>query len=52
MCLANTEVKTDINGNIQPVKSLDQRKRIDGTIALINAYKVLKDKHDEFVNLN
>lgn len=52
MCLANTEVKADINGNIQPVKSLDQRKRIDGTIALINAYKVLKDKRDEYVNLN
>lgn len=52
MCLANTEVKVDINGNIQPVKGLDPRKRIDGTVALINGYKVLKDKYDQFVNLN
>lgn len=52
MCLANTEIKADINGNIQPVKGLDSRKRIDGTIALICGYKVLKDKYDQFVNLN
>lgn len=51
-CLYNTEIKTDVNGNIQPVKSLDARKRIDGTIALINAYKVLQDKKDQFVNMN
>lgn len=52
MCLANTEIKADINGNIQPIKGLDPRKRIDGTVALINGYKVLKDKYDQFVNLN
>ena len=52
MCFANTEIKTDINGNIQPVKGNDPRKRIDGTVALINAYKVLKDKYDHYVNLN
>lgn len=52
MCLANTEIKVDINGNIQPIKGLDPRKRIDGTVALINGYKVLKDKYDQFVNLN
>ncbi len=52
MCLMNTDVKADINGNIQPVKMLDARKRIDGTVALVCGYKVLKDKWDEFVNLN
>lgn len=52
MCLLNTDVKADINGNIQPVKGLDARRRIDGTVALICAYKVLKDKYDEYVNLN
>ena len=52
MCLANTEIKADINGNIQPVKSLDQRKRIDGTISLLCGYKVLRDKREEYVNLN
>ena len=51
-CLINTEVKTDINGNIQPVKGLDARKRIDGVAALLDAYKVLQDKRDQYVNLN
>ena len=52
MCLANTEIKADINGNIQPVKSLDQRKRIDGTISLLCAYKTLRDHKEEYINLN
>ena len=51
-CLINTEVKTDTNGNIQPVKGLDSRKRIDGLAALLDAYKVLQDKRDQYVNLN
>lgn len=51
-CLVNTEVKTDVNGNIQPVKSLDARRRIDGTVALINAYKILQDKKDTYINMN
>ena len=51
-CLINAEVKTDINGNIQLVKGLDARKRVDGVAALIDAYKVLQDKRDQYVNLN
>ena len=51
-CLINTETKTDINGNIQPVKSLNRRKRIDGTVALLCGYKVLNDNRDNFINLN
>lgn len=51
-CLINTEVKTDVNGNIQPVKGTDQRKRIDGVAALLDAYKVLQDKRDQYINLN
>ncbi len=50
-CLANTQVKTDINGNIQPVKGMDSRNRIDGTLALINAYVVLQDKEDEYLSM-
>lgn len=50
-CLANTQVKTDINGNIQPVKKTDARNRIDGTLALINGYVVLQDKEDEYLSL-
>lgn len=52
MCLLNTEVKADINGNIQPVKGLDHRRRIDGTLALLDAYVVLQDKKSEVQNLN
>lgn len=51
-CLINTETKADVNGNIQPVKGLQQRKRIDGTVALLCAYKVLMDKRDSFVTMN
>nr|WP_294682476.1 terminase large subunit [uncultured Anaerotignum sp.] len=51
-CLINTEVKTDVNGNIQPVKSRDARRRIDGTVALLCAYRVLKDNYNNYVNLN
>lgn len=51
-CLMNTEIKTDINGNIQPVKSIDSRLRIDGTVALICGYKILKDKLNDYIHLN
>lgn len=50
-CFFNTSVKTDVNGNIQPVKGLDSRSRIDGTMALIDGYKVLQDKMDEIQSL-
>ena len=47
-CLSNTEIKVDINGNIQPIKGVDTRKRIDGTVSLIIGYVVLKDKMSEY----
>ena len=50
-CLANTAIKTDVNGNIQPVKGLDTRNRIDGTMALIDAYVVLRDKMDLYKSM-
>lgn len=51
-CLYNTKAKTDINGNIQPVKIIDSRNRIDGTVALLIAYTVLQNKMDQYINLN
>jgi len=51
-CLINTSIKTDVNGNIQPVKSADRTQRIDGTAAYLDAYKVLMDKQNEYINLN
>lgn len=47
-CLQNMEVKTDINNNIQPVKGIDNRKRIDGGVSLIIGYVVLLDKRGEY----
>jgi len=51
-CLINTHVKTDVNGNIQPVKSRDRTQRIDGTVAFLCAYRALMDHAGEYVNLN
>jgi phage terminase large subunit-like protein len=51
MCLANTEIKVDTNANIVPVKGRDTRKRIDGTIALLNAYVVYSDKKNDYLNM-
>ena len=49
--LSNLEVKCDINGNIQPVKGMDNRRRIDGAMALIDGYVVLQDHMEEYLNL-
>lgn len=51
-CLQNSEVRVDVNANIQLVKNADPRMRVDGTAALICAYKVLKDNLKTYVNLN
>lgn len=50
-CFFNSVAKTDINGNIQLVKTTDSRNRIDGTAALIDGYKVLQDKMLEYQSL-
>lgn len=51
-CLINTCIKTDVNGNIQPIKSADRTQRIDGTAAFLDAYRVLMDREGEYTNLN
>lgn len=47
-CLLNTEIKSDINGNIQPCKTDVRTKRIDGTAALLDAYVVYSNKKDNY----
>jgi phage terminase large subunit-like protein len=49
--LSNAEIRTDINGNIQLVKGVDNRKRIDGVVSLACGYIVLNDKRDEYMNI-
>lgn len=50
-CLSNTSVDIDKNLNIQPAKQRNQRKRIDGTAAMLNAYVILQDKMQEYENM-
>ena len=50
-CLLNTDVKVDINGNIQPCKSDKRTQRIDGTAALLDAYVVWCDKKEQYQTL-
>lgn len=50
-CLSNTAIEMDKNLNIQPCKTSNQRRRIDGTAALLNAYVVLQNKLEEYMNM-
>ena len=50
-CLANTQAKVDINGNIQPCKLNSRYKRIDGAVALIIAYAVYNRYQKEYENM-
>lgn len=50
-CLSNTSIDVDKNDNIQPIKTSNQRRRIDGTSALLNAYAVLQDKKQDYQNM-
>ncbi|WP_425451898.1 terminase large subunit [Paraliobacillus ryukyuensis] len=50
-CLSNTSVDVDKNDNIQPSKGKQQRRRIDGTAAMLNAYVVFQDKNQDYINV-
>lgn len=50
-CLSNTAIEMDKNLNIQPSKTKNQRRRIDGTAALLNAYVVLQDKMSDYQSI-
>ena len=50
-CLCNTAVDVDKNDNIQPIKTSNQRRRIDGTAALLDAYVVYEEKLNDYVSL-
>jgi phage terminase large subunit-like protein len=47
-CLSNTIAETDKNGNIQPHKGKNQRKRIDGLASLLDAYVIYERKQAEY----
>ena len=50
-CLCNTAVDIDKNDNIQPIKTSNPKRRIDGTAALLDAYVVLQDKLNEYKSM-
>lgn len=50
-CLSNTAIEIDKNLNIQPSKTKNQKRRIDGTAALLNAYVILQEKKNDYLNI-
>ena len=48
-CITNTGVKTDVNGNIQPIKATSPKYRIDGLASLLDAYVGLLDHYNEYL---
>jgi len=46
--LTNMAIDTDTNGNIQPCKGKDVRRRIDGAAALLDAYTVYLEHIEEY----
>lgn len=50
-CLYNTAIDVDRNDNIQPIKTSNPRRRIDGTAASLDALTVLEDKMNEYMSL-
>lgn len=50
-CLSNTTVDVDRNGNIQPNKGFNRKKRIDGTASLLDAYGIYEKYQEEYLEL-
>ena len=50
-CLYNTAIDVDKNDNIQPIKTSNPRRRIDGTAASLDALTVLEEKMNEYMSL-
>lgn len=50
-CMSNVAVDTDKNLNIQPCKTNNQRRRIDGFAALLDAYVVYTRHLEEYVSM-
>lgn len=51
-CLSNTAIDIDKNDNIQPIKTSNQRRRIDGTASLLDAYvqyERVKDSYESVI---
>ncbi|PEP28573.1 terminase [Bacillus wiedmannii] len=49
--ISNVSIDIDKNLNIQPCKTKNQRRRIDGAASLLNAYVILQDKWNDYHNM-
>ena len=50
-CLTNTAIDIDKNDNIQPIKTSNQRRRIDGLASLLNAYVQLERVYEGYMTV-
>lgn len=50
-CLYNTSIDTDKNGNIQPCKTDDRTKRIDGLASLLDAYVAYENNMEDYLSM-
>lgn len=50
-CLTNTQVEIDKNDNIRPIKGKNPKQRIDGTVALIDAFCVLQNHYEDYITM-
>lgn len=50
-CLTNTAVDIDKNDNIQPIKTSNQRRRIDGLASLLDAYVQLERVYESYMSV-
>lgn len=50
-CLTNVRADIDKNDNIQPAKTSNPRRRIDGFAGMLDAYVVYLDDKDEYMRL-
>ncbi|WP_110955745.1 terminase large subunit [Anaerosinus massiliensis] len=50
-CLSNVAVIEDRNANLLPCKTSNQRRRIDGFAAMLDAYVTLERHQEEYLNL-
>ena len=50
-CLSNTAIEIDKNDNIQPIKTSNQRRRIDGLASLLDAYVQLERVYEGYMSV-
>lgn len=50
-CMTNVKADIDKNGNMQPIKPDNRKRRIDGFASMLDAYVVYKEKYNDYMIL-